>query len=218
VDDLIEAIVCDDRNRVRRLLKADASLATGQFRTAILFRVGIFHWIYAGDTILHLAAAGYRAEIVKLLLAAGADADRPGPHRWGRPLHYAADGFSNPTRQVKTLKTLIAAGADVNAADKNGATPLHRAVRTRSRAAVECLLDAGADATTRNKPGSTPFHLAVQDTGHGGTGRDSARAGQEAIVRLFLARGFKPTMRDAKGKTVLQWAKSDRVRELLTIR
>ena len=34
----------------------------------------------------------------------------------------------------------------MHAQDKNGATPLHRAVRTRCAEAVKCLLDAGADA------------------------------------------------------------------------
>jgi hypothetical protein len=218
VDELVEAILCDDRDRVRRLLEADPGLASRSFETAVLFRVGISHWIYVGDTVLHLAAAGYRAEIVTSLLAAGADPDVTGPHRWGRPLHYAADGYRDPIRQVKTIGTLIAAGADVNAADKNGATPLHRAVRTRSAAAVDCLLDAGADVTKRNKPGSTPFHLAVQDTGRGGSGVAAARAGQEAIIRLFLARGVRATMKDARGKTVLQWAKSDRVRAILQTR
>jgi Ankyrin repeats (3 copies)/Ankyrin repeat len=213
--ELIEAVVRDDRDRVRRLLKADPDLATGRFETARLFTSQICHWLYAGDSVLHLAAAGYRVEIVKLLLAAGAEPDVPGPHRWGRPLHYAADGYSNPVRQVNAIQTLIAAGADVEAADKNGATPLHRAVRTRSAAAVECLLDAGADPTTRNKPGSTPFHLAVQDTGHGGTGNAVARAGQEAIIRIFLSRGVRPTLKDGRGKTVRQWAKSDWVRTLL---
>jgi ankyrin repeat protein len=80
---------------------------------------------------------------------------------------------------------------------------------------VECLLDAGADPTRRNKPGSTPFHLAVQDTGHGGTGGAAARAGQETIIRLFLTRGVRPTLKDARGKSVTQWAKSDRVRAIL---
>jgi ankyrin repeat protein len=77
------------------------------------------------------------------------------------------------------------------------------------------LLDAGADVTKRNKPGSTPFHLAVQDTGRGGSDAAAARAGQEAIIRLFLARGVRPTMKDARGKTVRQWARSDRVRAVL---
>src|SRR5439155_2835152 len=141
------------------------------------------HWIYAGDTALHLAAAGYRVEIARLLLAAGADPNAATNHRQSRPLHYAADGYiTGPAwdakRQVKTIRCLLDAGADVNAPDKNGATPLHRAVRTRCSAAVKLLLQAGADPTRRNRPGSTPFHLAVQNTGRGGSGAEIARAAQ----------------------------------------
>ena len=38
---------------------------------------------------------------------------------------------------MKAIRCLHDAGTDVNAADKNGATPLHRAVRTRCAAAVK---------------------------------------------------------------------------------
>jgi hypothetical protein len=131
-----------------------------------LYQSEIFHWTYEGDTALHLAAAGYRIEIVRLLLAAGADPNAAMNHRRSGPLHYAADGYINgpawdAKRQVKTIRCLLEAGANVHAQDKNGAAPLHRAVRTRCAAAVQYLLQAGADPTRRNKPGSTPFHLAV---------------------------------------------------------
>src|SRR2546422_4558515 len=43
----------------------------------------------------------------------------------------------------------------------------HRAVRTRSLAAVRALVDGGADSRRPNKAGSTPLHLAVQTTGRG---------------------------------------------------
>src|SRR5947209_11621033 len=85
-------------------------------------------------------------------------------------MHYAADGFIiapewDAKRQVETIRQLLDQGADIHLQDKNGATPLHRAVRTRCAAAVRFLLQAGADPTTRNKSGSTAFHLAVQNTG-----------------------------------------------------
>jgi hypothetical protein len=109
----------------------------------------------------------------------------------------------------------LKSGADLHAQDKNGATPLHRAVRNRCAAAVECLLDAGADAAIQNKPGSTPFHLAVQNTGRGGSGSEKARAAQREIISAFLERGITADLKDGGGKTVLQWAKSDSIRQLL---
>ncbi|MBI1765153.1 MAG: ankyrin repeat domain-containing protein [Acidobacteria bacterium] len=220
MDTLLDAILDDDRAVVQAMLKADPALVTASVRQAILHEAKIFHWLYVGDTALHLAAAGYRVEIVRMLLAAGADPNSAKNQRWSGPLHYAADGYLasavwDPMQQVETLKCLLEAGADLQAQDKNGATPLHRAVRTRCAAATRFLLEAGSDATRQNKPGSTPFHLAVQDTGRGGSGTAAARAAQRQIIRDFLSFGVSTALKDGKGKTVLACAKSDWIRELL---
>ena len=216
---LRQAILDDDRARVKELLKLNPALVTARAAKPLLASE-IAHWIYAGDTVLHVAAAGHRVEIARLLLAAGADVNAVGKHRHSQPLHYAADGYlENPAwdakKQVATIRLLLDAGADIHAPDKNGATPLHRAVRTRCAAAVRCLLEAGANATMRNKPGSTPFHLAVQSTGRGGSGSELAKAAQREITQALLEHGVSPALKDANGKTVLDWARSDWIRELL---
>ena len=178
---LMAAIVDDDRATVRKALRADAGLASRLIDEPRLYKSGIFHWIYVGDTALHLAAAGYRTEIVELLLAVGANPNAAANHRRGRPLHYAADGYItgpvwDPKRQVKTIAVLLKAGADVQAQDKNEATPLHRAVRTRCTAAVKCLRAAGGDPAGRNTSASTTSHLAVQNTSRRGSGHAPAKA------------------------------------------
>ena len=216
---LIEAILRDDRDEVKALLKQDATLATTTVTNAKL-ETRIAHWIYVGDTPLHVSAAGHRVEIAKMLLAAGADSGAAENHRNSQPLHYAADGCLegdswNAKRQVGMIELLLKAGSDIHARDKNGATPLHRAVRTRCAAAVVCLLDAGSDATLRNKPGSTPFHLAVQNTGRGGSGADKAKTAQREIILAFLERGISPSLKDAKGKSILDWARADWIRQIL---
>jgi len=220
MDRILGAILDDDRSRVRELLKADPGLATGLIDEARLCESKIFHWIYAGDTALHLAAAGYRLELVRLLLAAGADPNSTRNHRKSSPLHYAADGYINvpawnENGQVQTIECLLDAGANINAQDKNGATPLHRAVRTRCAAAVKCLLRRGSDAKLKNKSGSTPFHLAVQNTGRGGTGAEAAKAAQRQIIHHFLAFGLDPAIKDSKGKSVLDSARSAWIRDIL---
>jgi len=217
---LLEAILDDDRTTARDLLKANRSLAVSRISDARFHESKIFHWMYVGDIALHLAAAGHRVEIARLLIDAGADPNSTMNHRNSGPLHYAADGYIggptwDPNRQVITLRYLIEAGAAVNAPDKNGAAPLHRAVRTRCAAATRCLLEMGGDPTLKNKSGSTPFHLAVQDTGRGGSGTTGAREAQRSIIEYFLSIGVNRSLKDGKGKSVLDCARSDWIRELL---
>ena len=218
---LFAAILADDRAAVKALLKAHPRLSTAAVQTEPLLDTGIAHWIYVGDTALHAAAAGYRVEIAKMLLAEGADPNAAKNHRRSQPLHYAADGYLenphwDPKRQVAMIRLLLEAGADLHAQDKNGATPLHRAARTRCAAAVVCLLEAGADTTIYNKPGSTAFHLAVQNTGRGGSGAEKAKAAQREIIEAFLQRGISPNLKDQNGKSVLRWARSEAIRRMLS--
>ncbi|HUR44449.1 MAG TPA: ankyrin repeat domain-containing protein [Candidatus Saccharimonadales bacterium] len=206
---LFAAIVKNDRANVSALLKKNKELAVKAVATQPRFYPEITHWIYRGDTPLHFAAAGHRVEIGKMLLAAGADPNSSKNHRRSQPLHYAADGHLedpswDPKRQVAMIRLLLKAGADIHGRDKTGATPLHRAVRTRCAAATRCLLEAGANPAAQNKPGSTAFHLAVQNTGRGGSGQEKARLAQREILEAFLEMGVKPTLTDGRGKTVLE--------------
>ena len=131
-------------------------------------------------------------------------------------MHYAADANHwNPTAQAEIIEYLTSVGANPNALDGAGVAPLHRAVRTRSLAAVRALVEAGADPRQPNKAGSTPLHLAVQPTGRGGSGSQEAREQQVGIVSFLLERGAKPTDRDGNGKPVYKAATSDGIRRLL---
>ena len=190
---LLQGIVADDSGAVSALLAASPELAMtrvakGATRQAASenFLVEIEHYIYAGDTALHVAAAAYRPDLVRLLVATGADVGARN-RRGAQPLHYAADGSPgsmhwNPGAQAATVASLIEAGADPNATDKNGVTPLHRAIRTRCAAAVSALLDGGADAERPNAHGSTPLQLATWTTGRGGSGSPESKAQQEQIL------------------------------------
>jgi len=193
---LVRAIIDDDVTEASRLLAMSEMLATasaedGATRQAAKehYLTEIEHYMYAGDTALHIAAAGYRSEIARLLLSKGADVGARN-RRGAQPLHYAVDGVPgsrawNPVAQAETVTCLIMAGADPNASDKSGVSPLHRAVRTRCASAVRALLDGGADVRRTNRRGSTPMQLATRTTGRGGTGSAESKEQQEEIVHLL---------------------------------
>jgi ankyrin repeat protein len=220
--DFVRAIATGDVEQVSRRLAARPELATiacdaGATRqdSSTFFVAEIAHYVYEGDTALHMAAAAFRRGVAELLVAHGADVRAK--NRCGAgPLHYAADANrSDPVAQGDTIAYLLSVGADPNALNKDGVAPLHRAVRTRSLPAVRALLDGGANPRLPNKGGSTPLHLAVQTTGRGGSGSAVAREQQAGIVRLLLQRGARATDRNQHGKTAQQAATSDWARALL---
>jgi ankyrin repeat protein len=162
------------------------------------FFTGIRHYMFAGDTALHMAAAAFCRPVAELLVSHGADC-RAKNRRGAEPLHYAADANRrDPAAQADMIEYLTSIGADPNAVDRSGVGPLHRAVRTRSLSAVRALLDNGANPQQANKSGSTPLHLAVETTGRSGSGSDEARREQVGIIRLLMERGARPTDRDAR--------------------
>src|SRR4051794_18223949 len=95
--ELVRAIVSGDAEKAARLLDVSPTLvrhraAVGATRKAArpYFFDAIKHYLYAGDTALHLAAAGFRSEIAEHLLDRGADHSAKN-RRGAEPLHYASD-------------------------------------------------------------------------------------------------------------------------------
>jgi hypothetical protein len=223
--ELVRAIVSGDAKKAAHLIAGAPDLvraqaATGASRQSAepYFFKEIAHYLYAGDTALHMAAAGFRHEICRELIDRGADCSAKN-RRGAEPLHYAADSNTwNPEAQAATIACLVRAGANPNATDKSGVPPLHRAVRTRCAAAVAALLAAGAQPRGRNKNGSTPLHLAVQNTGRGGSGTPHAMEQQREIIGLLLRSGAKPEDKDVQGKAVYDVAMPTWIRELLGAR
>jgi len=222
---LIRAIVNDDERMVTTLIGRSPSLARRHFevgatrqRETDFFFEEIKHYLYAGDTALHAAAAGYRLGIARQLIKSGSDV-RAANRRGAEPLHYAADGIPgsrhwNPGAQADIIALLIDAGADPNALDKSGVAPLHRAVRQRCLGAVDSLLRNRSSVRLRNKSGSTALHLAVQNTGRGGTGSAQSKALQREVIGLLIKAGANPQDRDGRGKTVRQCVRENWIEAL----
>ena len=133
----------------------------------------------AGKTPLHLATRAYNPLVIDRLLELGADpeiADDGGRSAgpticdWpdaeffvGAPPGRAARFSAAPPESVQGC---LEAGADVNARDEHGNTPLHHLAVSNSRSAavvIALVVEAGADVHARNHAGATPFHVALAD-------------------------------------------------------
>jgi ankyrin repeat protein len=210
VEPIFEAVLANDPSRI-----TPAAAAQRMDEDLLITDV---HWLYRGDTPLHLAAAGLRYDAARALLAAGTPVNAVN-RRGAAALHYACDPRPlsptwNPAAQQRIIELLVSAGATVDLPDRGGVTPLHRAVRARSPAAVAALLSAGADPrAATGKAGSTPLHLAVAPTGAGGT----AGAGelQLEIVRMLLAAGATLADVDRNGVAVADRIQSPALRSTL---
>jgi len=223
---LFDAIAARDHAEAQRLLEQAPGLASRPLEVGAsrqdpdpYFLIPIGHYVYAGDTALHVAAAAHHRELAESLVARGARV-RARNRRGAEPVHYAADGRTDEGdpesgSQRGVIAYLIEAGADPDALDKSGVAPLHRAVRTRSSGAVGALIDGGADPRLTNNSGSTPLHLAVQNTGKQNSGSERAKEEQRRIIVLLLGHGARGSDLDAKGRSVAAAASSEWIRQVL---
>ena len=198
---------------VSRMIEASPGFAVDAIRIAAsrsdpktYFLETIRHYVYAGDTALHVAAAAYQLQTTEELIARQARV-RARNRRGAEPIHYAADGIP-----------VSPAGTRTPAFDHRGFDrKRRRSQRVRQQwscgtapggphacaAAVHALLENRANPTLMNKRGSTPLHLAVQNTGRSDSGTNAAKEQQRQIVELLLQHGATPADEDANGKSVV---------------
>lgn len=130
-------------------------------------------------------------------------------------------------RDNAEVRRLVQGGADVNAAQADGATALHWAAYHGDSALARLLFEAGADPSAANRNGSTPLWLAssqgdatmIEILLDGGADANeqlplgrrplmlAARAGSVDAVRVLLDHGADPNAsEDERGTTALMQA------------
>lgn len=119
---------------------------------------GLVNTTSEGWTPLHLAAGRRNAEIVKMLIRAGADPKAKGSSG-GIPLH---DAVISGTAKITAV--LIAEGSDPRAKSKSGRTPLHHALDRfcTMTEIIKMLIRAGCDLGVKGQNGRTLLHEAAE--------------------------------------------------------
>ena len=145
-------------------------------------------------TALTNASQNESIEIVRLLLAAGADVHAVDRYDWTALMHAVHNPFGlSRGNRVRMARMLIDYGANVNATSSSGRTPLIIASEKDQLWAIDLLLDFGADKELCNSSGATALIEAV-------------KAGHLRIVQKLLWRGANANARDDTGWTALRHA------------
>ena len=129
-----------------------------------------------------------------LLVGCGESQQSPEPPTAKAPdisIHDAAmDG------NIEVLKQAIADGADVNAKNDSGLTPLHFAAWGGHKEIAELLIENGADVNAKIDHGWTPLYAATY-------------SGYNQVIELLIAKGADVNTKDEDGFTPLGLARSN---------
>lgn len=150
--DVFEAAAFGDVGRLTELLDEDPELVN--------------RFAADGFTPLQLASFFGQAEAVDLLLERGAEVSPAAKNQMRvQALHSAVaasdSGVSGPVI-ARIVRRLVECGADVNARQQSGATPLHAAAMNGNVEVAQLLLAHGADATTAHDDGRTAADFAAE--------------------------------------------------------
>src|SRR4030095_7009564 len=104
---------------------------------------------------------------------------------------------------IATAEVLIGEGANVNAVNRTGESPLSLACSNGNATMVQALLDARADANTPSLSGETPLIRCV-------------RSGRVDAVKILLAHDAQVNAKDKnRRQTALMWAVTEKRPEMV---
>ncbi|KAL5800795.1 hypothetical protein ACOSQ3_032427 [Xanthoceras sorbifolium] len=129
-------------------------------------------------------------ELVRILLAAGADPTAQDPQHGRTALHIAA-----MANDVELVKIILDAGVDVNIRNMHNTIPLHVALARGAKSCVGLLLSAGANCNLQDDEGDNAFHIAA----------DSAkmiRENLEWLIRMLGNPDAAIEVRNHSGRTL----------------
>jgi ankyrin repeat protein len=142
------------------------------------------------DQRLVAAAKANDAALVRELIARGGNVDAKDAIQDSAFLYAGAEGFN------EVLQLTLAAGADVASTNRYGGTALIPASEHGHVETVQVLIAAGVPVNHVNNLGWTAMQEAIL-LNNGGPR-------QQEVVRLLLAAGADPNIRDPEGRTALQ--------------
>ncbi len=186
-----------DDARTRQFLLAAEAGRLGEIRKLLATGIAVDVMMdtpLAGATALIRAARAGRERVVQVLLEGGATVDVAHEENEWTPLIAATQAKGN----LPVLRLLLASGAQVDARDAEGHTPLIHAAAHKHLEQVEALLTAGADVNARSSGGMTALMHAARTDRWAGT-----PAALATTLRVLLAAGAEVEAQDARGRTAL---------------
>lgn len=169
------------------------------------------HREQAGISAVHVAAAtGNAVAVSNALRDSGADVREDAPPEQSRatatdscgrtPLHFIAlaPASTKAADARGSAEVLLQCGADVNAVDADGRSPVHWSGYHGHAKVLELLLDAGATWEQQDQAGRTAMHWACS--------LDSAAPALEVLAKRCTESGGNIDLRDQDAMTALHWA------------
>jgi uncharacterized protein len=190
--ELAAAAASGDAGRVNALVRSGANVNAHGDKNVTLLQWALLNESMAGmeallaagadptqpgmdnDTVVHLAAMANDPKYLELLLKHGADPNAHNGVTRATPLVSALMG-----KRETQFHDLLAAGADPNAVDRTGNTPLHQAAKINEPQRVLDLLEAGANPNAANTTGATFQHFLFRTPDKAVT--PEVRRGREAV-------------------------------------
>ncbi len=187
--EVFAAVAAEDRDLLAKYLRRDPDLANAVHRR--------------GDTVLHAAIQEWcDQELLAIILSHGADTE--GTDQFG------ATALHSACLQGEHVEFLLDQGADINAKNHRGRTPIHALMRSKSDIVpiLELMIARGADVTScRSDGGATLLHDAMSRHSCLGSSR-------EEVLEILLEAGVDPHERvgrrnadaETRGTTALHFA------------